>query len=296
VIADIHNMARQIRRTSQHRRALMMGMIVVVVAVGCSKAAPEVPGSLALAAETEVEMTTTVRPTTTVGPTTTVRPTTTTSAPTSTSTIPPDPLRTWVATANPAITNLVAFDEPGGTPIALEFIVPNPHQFGGPLTLMVTEGNAGDAWVKVQLPVRPNGQEGWIRTTEWEITGTRVRAEVDLTARRVTVYDGEDVIAETDAVIGAPATPTPLGTFSITAKRRNPASESYLGPWALALSAYSEVYEIFSGGIPVIAIHGTTHPEQVGDARSNGCIRVPNEIVTFLAENVPLGAPVTVSS
>ena len=97
-------------------------------------------------------------------------------------------------------------------------------------------------------------------------------------------------------MIGAPATPTPLGTFSITAKRRNPPSESYLGPWALALSAYSEVYEIFSGGVPVIAIHGTTHPEQVGEARSNGCIRVPNEIVSFLAENVPLGAPVTVFS
>ena len=191
---------------------------------------------------------------------------------------------------------LIAFDAPDGSPIPLEFMVPNPHQFGGPLSLMVTEGQPGDEWVKIQLPVRPNGQEGWIRTEEYDIAGTRVRAEVNLGARLVTVYDGEDIIAQTEAVIGADATPTPLGTFSIAAKRLNPPSESYLGPWALVLSSYSEVLETFSGGIPVIAIHGTSRPDQVGDARSNGCIRIPNEIVTLLAENVPLGAPVTISA
>lgn len=264
--------------------------LLAAFAVACGQGDPEVPDSLALAAE---ELPTTTN-TPTTSTTTSITTPSTTSTTTTTSTIPPDPLRTWVATASPEIPYLVAFDEPDGEPLALEFLVPNPHQFGGPLTLMVTEGQPGDAWVKVQLPVRPNRQEGWIRTEGYDIEGTRVRAEVDLTARNVVVYDGDEIIAETAAVIGADATPTPLGTFSIAAKRENPPEESFLGPWALALSAFSEVHDTFSGGIPVIAIHGTSRPDQVGQALSNGCIRIPNEIVVFLAEHVPLGAPVTI--
>ena len=208
----------------------------------------------------------------------------------------PPIVSTWVAEAKPVVENLVAYDTPNGTPIEFEFASPNPYHFGGPLTLMVTEGTPDDAWVEVQLPIRPYGQTGWIDSSLYTFTQTQVRAEVDLSERSVIVYDGNEIIAETEAVIGTPQTPTPVGTFSITAKRRNPASESYLGPWALALSAFSEVYDTFDGGIPVIAIHGTTRPELVGGAHSNGCLRIPNDIVTLLAENVPLGAPVHISA
>ncbi len=278
-------------RRSKLLRVPTWVVLATLSVTACGGGGTDVPDSLALADDV-VDVTTS---TTSAVTSTTTAPTTSKTS-TSTSTIPPDPLRTWVATAKPEVPYLVAYDVPDGEPVALEFTVPNPHQFGGPLTLMVTEGEPGDDWVRVQLPVRPNSQEGWIRTDGYDISGTRVRAEVDLANRLVTVYDGDDIIAETEAVIGTDATPTPLGTFSIAAKRVNPPEESYLGPWALALSAYSEVYETFSGGIPVIAIHGTSRPDQVGQARSNGCIRIPNEIVTFLAENVPLGAPVTISA
>ena len=109
------------------------------------------------------------------------------------------------------------------------------------------------------------------------------------------VYDGTTIVHQTSAVIGTSATPTPLGTFFITAKRRNAPSESYIGPWALALSAFSEVYDTFSGGLPVIAIHGTNRPDLIGGAHSNGCLRIPNDVVTALAEFVPLGAPVVIT-
>ena len=157
------------------------------------------------------------------------------------------------------------------------------------------EGEVGDEWLKVQLPVRPNGQEAWIPTVDYEVSWTSVRAEVNLTERAVVVYDGEEVIAETQAVIGVEATPTPLGTFFVAAKKVNTEDEYYLGPTALVLSGYSEALETFSGGLPVIAIHGTHRPEQVGQARSNGCVRVPNDVIEFLAEHLPLGAPVHVS-
>lgn len=207
-----------------------------------------------------------------------------------------DATATWVATATSEVTHLIAYDSPGGAIIPFEFTVPNPHQFGGPQVLMVTDGTPEDAWVEVQLPIRPNGQTGWIDASLYTFSQTTIRAEVNLSQRSVIVYDGNDIIAQTSAVIGSSATPTPLGTFFITAKRQNPPEESYIGPWALALSAFSEVHETFGGGLPVIAIHGTNRPDQVGEARSNGCLRIPNNVVTLLAELVPLGAPVIISA
>ena len=32
----------------------------------------------------------------------------------------------------------------------------------------------------------------------------------------------------------------------------------------------------------------------IGSAASNGCVRMPNEVVTLLAETIPAGTPVTV--
>jgi lipoprotein-anchoring transpeptidase ErfK/SrfK len=232
--------------------------------------------------------TTSATPTTTLATPTTAAPTTTTI---------PDPNRTLTATARSSVEWLVAFDEPDGQIIDLPFSVPNPHQFGGALTLMVTEGSLEDEWVKVQLPVRPNGQEAWIPTADYNIGETTIRAEVTLSETSVKVFDGEELIAESQAAIGTEKSPTPLGTFYVAAKRLNPPEESYLGEWSLVLSAYSETLPSFSGGLPVIAIHGTNHPDaELGQAISNGCVRVPNEVLQFLATHVPLGSPVIVSA
>jgi lipoprotein-anchoring transpeptidase ErfK/SrfK len=227
--------------------------------------------------------------------TTTAAPVQTTAAPTTTSTttttVAPDPHLTWIATAHDSITSLTAYSEPDGQAIALPFLVPNPHQFGTPLTLMITEGEPGDEWVRVQLPIRPNAQEGWIRTADYDITSTRVHAEIDLTNTKVSVWDGEELIAETPAVVGADVSPTPIGTFAVAA-----ILDDYRGEPALALTAFSEAFDTFSGGLPVIAIHVTLTPGQELDpsVQSNGCIRISNEAVQFLAEHVPIGAPVTV--
>lgn len=265
----------------------MFALVVAGCAPGAAESAGEpvttaaAPESLPLA---DVDRDSEASPTST---------TTTTLAPEPT--IPPDPFRTWIATAEDHVLGLTAYAEPAGAPIVLPFYVPNPHQFGGPLTLRVTEGEPGDEWVRVQLPIRPNGQEGWIRTADYVLSSTRMRAEVDLSDRRVVVYDGPEVVAETDAVIGRDDTPTPLGTFFIAAKKENTDEEYYLGPRALVLSGFSEALDTFSGGLPVIAVHGTHRPEQVGQSLSNGCIRVPNDVIEFLGENVPLGAPITIS-
>ena len=48
------------------------------------------------------------------------------------------------------------------------------------------------------------------------------------------------------------------------------------------------------GGDGQIGIHGTNQPASIGNAVSHGCVRVPNEIITQLAHNLPLGTPVTI--
>ena len=152
-----------------------------------------------------------------------------------------------------------------------------------------------EEWLKVQIPVRPNGTEGWIPAKEADLSSHFVRAEVNLTERSVRVWDGDELIAETEAVVGKQSTPTPLGTFYVNDLVERFDGSAY-GPFILSLSGFSEVMETFGGGVPVIAIHGTNRPELMGGAHSNGCIRIPNDVVRFLAETVPMGTPVTISA
>ena len=103
----------------------------------------------------------------------------------------------------------------------------------------------------------------------------------------------DDVIVHPGAVIGADRSPTPVGSFFVNDLVEKWEGSAF-GPYILSLSAFSEALETFAGGIPVIAIHGTNRPELIGGAHSNGCIRIPNDVVTFLAENVPMGTPVDI--
>lgn len=273
------------------RRTIEVVLVVLALAAsscGTASASPKPAPGVMSSSSTVAPPATSTSTSTTTTTSTTVPPTTTTI---------PHPNETLTATARPSVSSLVAYDAPNGDPVALPFHVPNPHQFGGPLTLMVTEGSKGDPWLKVQLPVRPNGQEAWIPAEDYYIGSTRVHAEVDLTTTSVRVYDDEELIAETQAAIGTEATPTPVGTFFIAAKRLNPPKEAYLGTWSLVLSGFSETLASFAGGLPVIAIHGTNYPEsELGESISNGCVRVPDDVIQFLARHVPLGAPVVISA
>ncbi len=230
-------------------------------------------------------------------PATTAPPPTTTVDPTvSTTTVrPPAKHETFVATIRPEIEAIWPTTEPGGDYVALEFRLTNPTFFGNSLVLMVTDRTPDGEWLKVQIPVRPNGTEGWIPAREADLSSHFVRAEVNLTERSVQVWDGESLIAETAAVVGKASTPTPVGTFFVNdiVERFN---GSVYGPYILSLSGFSETMETFGGGVPVIAIHGTNRPGLMGGAHSNGCIRIPNETVRFWANTVPRGTPVTIST
>jgi lipoprotein-anchoring transpeptidase ErfK/SrfK len=226
---------------------------------------------------------------------------TTTTLPPPTTTLPPPtttvrqlaPNETLVATVKPAVRVLHTFEEPDGEPVRFEDPLTNPTYFGSDLVLMVTDEEPDGSWLEVQIPVRPNGTEAWIRAADVTLSTHEYRAQVDLTERSVTVWNGDELVVETGAVVGKEQTPTPLGSFYVNELIAKWEGSAY-GPYILGLSAFSEALETFNGGIPVIAIHGTNRPELIGGAHSNGCIRIPNEAVTILAETVPMGTPVDI--
>ena len=112
--------------------------------------------------------------------------------------------------------------------------------------------------------------------------------------RKLQVYDGDTLTTETNVVVGKDATRTPLGRFFVTDQIAQKNPQGFYGPLILPLSAYSEQLDIFDEGVPVIAMHGTSRPELIGQAVSNGCIRMRNEAVISLFDQVPIGTPVYV--
>ena len=66
------------------------------------------------------------------------------------------------------------------------------------------------------------------------------------------------------------------------------------GPFALGLSGFSETLSEFGGGNGQIAIHGWSDESVIGQAVSNGCIRMPNGVIERLAPLAPVGTPVTI--
>ena len=93
--------------------------------------------------------------------------------------------------------------------------------------------------------------------------------------------------------VGAPATPTPLGSFYVYERLYLRTQDGSFGPGALGISAFSNVLTGWAQGGPV-AIHGTSHPETIGRASSNGCVRVANDEMRRLLRVVVPGTPVEI--
>ncbi len=120
--------------------------------------------------------------------------------------------------------------------------------------------------------------------------------EVSLSDHVMRVTRDGQVAVETPVAIGTDATPTPTGRFYVTDVIDTGKPDGAYGPFALGLSAHSDVLDQFAGGDGQIGIHGTNQPDSIGTSASHGCVRVPNEVITALAGNIPLGTPVTITA
>jgi hypothetical protein len=164
---------------------------------------------------------------------------------------------------------------------------------GTPRVVRVIEGPV-DGWLRVALPIRPNGTEGWVRAAGLTLFKVDRRVEVDLSDRTLVVLDGSGVLLETSVAVGSATSPTPTGSFFITDSVITGNEYGPWGPWAFGLSARSDVITEFNGGDGIIGIHGTNRPSSIGSAASLGCVRVPNDIALELGDILSAGMPVEI--
>lgn len=271
----------------------------IVVAVSCS-------GSDSDVAERTEEAAPTVE--------TTPSPSSPQVAPTATSpvieeepeTAEPDPWEVTVLTVKDDGTQIVpAFDSPNGKnvmlydinqvdDIELEYPLYAQTAFGNPLVLLVEEFDATGEWAKVAVPIRPNGTTAWVETAFFDQSTHNYRITIDLSDSLVSVYSGEELLMEHLAAIGRPDSPTPVTSGYIDEIIAGSELDAAYGTWILSISTFSESLGTFRGGLPKIALHGTDQPELVGQAISSGGIRVPNEIISQIADIVPVGTVVDI--
>jgi lipoprotein-anchoring transpeptidase ErfK/SrfK len=253
------------------RRALI-GLVLVVGALGaCSGERPE------LSADTTASTTTT-----------TTEPTTTTA---------PEPEQPEVAQAKEPSIDVYASatdTDPerqivSGVDTSVDTI---------PIVFLVKDREEGASRAEVYLPVRPNGSTGWVDVDDVTITSVPYRIEVAIGAHRLKVFRDDEVILDEPVGVGRAEVPTPGGIYYLKELLQPPNPNGAYGTYAYGLSGFSNVLQSFNGGSGVIGIHGTNEPDKVGTDVSHGCIRLHNEAIEKMVEDIglPLGTPVEIEA
>ena len=154
----------------------------------------------------------------------------------------------------------------------------------------------GARWLRVMIPGRPNGMRGWIAQRGTVVSTTSWRVLVRTSTRRVLVYRHGRLVQSFAAIVGKPSTPTPHGLFFVEESvRMLPTSAG--APFALALSARSDVLQEYEGGPGQVAIHGVANlGGRLGTASSHGCVRLSDRSIRWLAARIGPGVPVAITA
>jgi lipoprotein-anchoring transpeptidase ErfK/SrfK len=156
-------------------------------------------------------------------------------------------------------------------------------------------GREGD-WLEVIATERPNNKTGWIRASHADVGENLFSVQVDLSARMIVVKNGERVVRRIKSAVGGNGTATPTGRFAVTDRFNFTDAGSVYGCCALALSAHQTDLAPGWAGDDRVAIHATPDKGSIGNAATNGCMRVPDKDAAWLMTRVPLGTVVTIRS
>lgn len=171
----------------------------------------------------------------------------------------------------------------------------NPVASGDDLLFLV-EDYDGIGHYQVLLPTRPNGSLGWIRADSVDLLRHNFAIRVELDAFRLTVFDHDQVALETAVGVARENAPTPRGRYYTTEVIRPIEPDSVYGAFAYGLSGFSDTFTTFNGGPGQLGIHGTNDPDTIGTNVSSGCIRMHNDDIIEMVEElkVTAGVPVEV--
>jgi lipoprotein-anchoring transpeptidase ErfK/SrfK len=167
-------------------------------------------------------------------------------------------------------------------------------EFGSQRVVGVIAQRAG--WLKVLAPERKDDRPGWIPAANARLGATDVSLVVDRSERRLSLREGRRTLRSLPVAVGKAGAETPLGRFAVTDKLRPTDAASPYGCCILALSGHQRAELPGWGGGDRLAVHGTPHPETIGEAVSLGCMRADKRELERLLRAVPVGAPVFIQS
>ncbi|SHF16263.1 LysM domain-containing protein [Desulfofundulus australicus DSM 11792] len=118
--------------------------------------------------------------------------------------------------------------------------------------------------------------------SEREINAAGIHLLVNTTLRQLHHFQGDTLVRTYPVAVGKPQTPTPTGDYHVINKILNPGG--VLGTRWMGLDIPGGNY----------GIHGTSNPDSIGKAISNGCIRMYNHHIEELFPRVQIGTPVRI--
>jgi lipoprotein-anchoring transpeptidase ErfK/SrfK len=165
--------------------------------------------------------------------------------------------------------------------------------YGIPTVAWVRHVSRNGRYGLVDVPYVAYRATGWIRLRGLERSHTRVSVAADLSAHRITVRRGDDVLLRAAAATGASSSPTPTGRYFVTDRVPFP-NGGMLGTFAFGISGIQPNLPPGWGGGDQLAIHGTNDASSIGRSASAGCLRVSEGTLTRLRRVLNLGTPVVI--
>jgi lipoprotein-anchoring transpeptidase ErfK/SrfK len=114
------------------------------------------------------------------------------------------------------------------------------------------------------------------------------RIVVSIPDRKLAVLEGERVLRVFPTAVGAPASPSPAGSYKIVARIPDP---TWYGKGKIVPPGKSNPLGTRWLGLSIkgYGIHGTNNPASIGHSASHGCIRMRNHDVEQLFNMVEDG-------
>ena len=114
------------------------------------------------------------------------------------------------------------------------------------------------------------------------------RIVVSIPDRKLALIENDQIVVVYPVAVGAAASPSPVGTFSIVNRVSHP---TYYKPGRVVGPGASNPIGTRWIGLSAkgFGIHGTDNPGSIGHAKSHGCIRLRNKDVERLFERVRPG-------
>jgi lipoprotein-anchoring transpeptidase ErfK/SrfK len=149
----------------------------------------------------------------------------------------------------------------------------------------------GTLWEHIAVPMRPNGQTGWVKRS-WLAAAqvTHKLIVVDIAKETLTVYNHGSVIFTAPVGTGdlANGWGTPSGHFWIA--EAFPSTDPEYGPWAFGTTDRANDTDFPDDSI--VGIHGTDQPNLIPGDPSHGCVRLTDADILKLKPLVTIGTPV----